>query len=55
MYTTITLHRASRKVGDLDFIVTLMLAVVGLTLTAFAFAFLSGFSAEYGQILAIAG
>jgi hypothetical protein len=55
MYTTITLHRSNRQVGDLDLNVTLALAVVGLTLTALAFAFLSGFAAEYGQILALAG
>jgi hypothetical protein len=55
MSTTITLHRSNRQLGDLDFNVTLALAVVGLTLTALAFAFLSGFAAEYGQILAIAG
>jgi hypothetical protein len=55
MYTTITLRSSNRQVGDLNFNVTLVLAVVGLTLTALAFAFLSGFAAEYGQILAIAG
>jgi hypothetical protein len=53
MFTTISLHRSNRQVGDLDFIVTLALATVGLALTAVAFAL--GFGAEYGQILAIAG
>lgn len=53
MFTTISLHRSNRQVGDLDFIVTLTLAAVGLAITALAFAF--GFGAEFGQILAIAG
>jgi hypothetical protein len=53
MFTTISLHRSNRQVNDLDFIVTIGLAAVGLALTALAFAF--GFGAEFGQILAIAG
>ena len=53
MFTTISLHRANRQVGDLDFIVTLGLVTVGLALTALALVF--GFGAEFGQILAIAG
>jgi len=53
MFTTISLHRANRQVGDLDFIATLALTAVGLAITALAFAF--GFGAEFGQILAIAG
>jgi hypothetical protein len=53
MFTTISLHRSNRQVGELDFIVTLALTAVGLTLTALTFAF--GFGAEFGQILAIAG
>ncbi len=53
MFTTISLHRSNRQVGDLDFIVTLTLTAVGLAITALAFAF--GFGAEFGPILAIAG
>ena len=53
MFTTISLHRSHRQVSDLDFIVTLGSAAVGLALTALAFAF--GFGAEFGQILALAG
>ena len=53
MFTTISLHQSNRQVSDLDFIVTLGLAAVGLALTILAFAF--GFGAEFEQILAIAG
>jgi hypothetical protein len=53
MFTTISVHRSNRQVGDLDLIVTLALTAVGLAITALAFAF--GFGAEFGQILAIAG
>jgi hypothetical protein len=53
MFTTISLNRSNRQVTDLDFVVTLGLTAVGLALTALAFVF--GFGAEFGQILAIAG
>jgi hypothetical protein len=53
MYPTITLRRSNRQVGDSNFVVTLALTTLGLTITALAFAF--GFGAEFGQILAIAG
>ena len=53
MFTAIGLHRSNRQVSDLDFIVTLALASVGLAFTALAFAL--GFGAEFGQILAVAG
>ena len=53
MFTTMSLHRSNPQVSDLDFIVTLALASVGLALTAVAFAL--GFGAEFGHILAVAG
>ena len=53
MFTSISLHRSNRKVSDLDFIVTLACASVGLALTALAFAL--GFGSDFGQILAMAG
>jgi len=53
MFTTISLPRSNRQLGDLDFIVTLGLTTAGLALTALAFAL--GFGAEFGQILTIAG
>ena len=53
MFTAITLQHSSRQISDLDFIVALALASVGLALTALAFAL--GFGAKFGQILAVAG